>query len=49
MILIILMKYSLNIEKDTYGDPIEVIYEDKVLILLCIILGIAMGAILYIK
>ena len=25
------MKYSLNIEQDTYGDPIDIILEDKVL------------------
>ena len=49
MILIILMKYSLNIEQDTYGDPIDIILEDKVLILLCIVFGVAMGIILYIK
>ena len=31
-VILILMKYNLNIEKDGYGDPVDVILGDKILI-----------------
>lgn len=34
IILIILMRYSLDVEKDTYGDPVDVIISDKVILLI---------------
>ncbi|MEG1141951.1 MAG: UbiA prenyltransferase family protein, partial [Clostridia bacterium] len=37
VVIVILMKYSLNIESDSsYGDPIEVILSDKILMILSI-------------
>ena len=46
-IMILAMKYSLNIEKDSYADPIEVIFEDKVLFLGMLIIGGITAIILY--
>jgi len=37
LILIILLKYSLNIEANTDGDPISILLSDKILLLLCVI------------
>lgn len=34
MLIVILMKYSADIESDSYGDPVDVILEDKVLLLM---------------
>ena len=48
LVILILMKYSLNVEQDSLGDPIEVILSDKVLIMLGIIYAIFCFAILYI-
>lgn len=37
VLMIILQLYSLNIEKDTHGDPVEVIFSDrKLIILICL-------------
>lgn len=47
LIIIILMKYSLDIEGESDGDPVEVLIKDKMLIVLCGICGIAMVALLY--
>ena len=40
------MKYSLNIEKNDEGDPTTVFYQDKSLMVLCLIYGITMLLIL---
>lgn len=37
LVILILMKYSLNVEQDSLGDPIEVILGDKILIILAFI------------
>jgi 4-hydroxybenzoate polyprenyltransferase len=37
LFLIILLKYSLDIEMDTDGDPISIVLHDKVLLLLCVV------------
>ena len=37
LLIIIFMKYSLNLEKDSEGDPATILYSDKVLFSLCII------------
>ena len=42
LLMIIFMKYCLFIEKNDEGDPITVLFEDKILILLCIIYGLSM-------
>ena len=47
-LMILLMKYSLDIEGDSDGDPIEVITHDKVLILLIIAFVAYLGYIIYV-
>lgn len=47
LVLLILMKYSLNVEGDSDGDPVEVLIHDKILIILCVIYAAVMGLILY--
>ena len=47
LVIIILQLYSLNIEGNSYGDPIEVILSDKKLILTGLIYGIIMFILLY--
>lgn len=47
IVLLIVMKYSLNIEGDSDGDPVEVLVHDKVLLVLCLVYFSAMFAILY--
>ena len=47
IMMIILMKYSLDIEGNSDGDPIEVITHDKTLILLVAIFVAYLGFILY--
>ena len=48
LIILILMKYSLNVEQDNLGDPIEVILGDKILIILALIYAAYCLAVLYI-
>ena len=48
LVLIILMKYSLDIEMDSFGDPVDVITNDKILISLSIFYAISFVVILYI-
>lgn len=42
LLIIIFMKYSLNIEKNDEGDPTTILYQDKSLIILCLLYGISM-------
>ncbi len=42
LLIIIFMKYSLNIEKNDEGDPTTILYKDKMLIGLCLLYGIIM-------
>ena len=37
IVLLITMKYSLDIEGESDGDPVEVLLHDKVLIALCVL------------
>lgn len=46
-VIIICMKYSLNIEGDSSGDPVDVILGDKVLLIMALIYAIIMFAIIY--
>lgn len=48
LLLVILMKYSLNVECDSFGDPVDVILNDKILIVLVIIFALLIFGILYI-
>ena len=47
LVLIIIMKYELDIEGDSFGDPVDVILNDKLLIVLVLIYGITMLCLLY--
>ena len=47
ILLIILMKYNLDIDNDSFGDPVEVLLGDKVLILITMVLIIIMIGMLY--
>ena len=48
IIMVILMKYSLDIENDnSYGDPVDVVFHDKILIALIGVLALAILGILY--
>ena len=47
IVLLIVMKYSLNIEGESDGDPVEVLLHDKVLLGLCLVYFCAMFLILY--
>lgn len=46
LVMIICMKYSLNVEGSSYGDPVEVVLSDKILIGLILIYCVFMGAII---
>lgn len=48
IIILILMKYSMNVEGDSYGDPVDVILGDKVLISLIFIYGLIIFGMLYV-
>ena len=47
MVIIILMKYSADIESDSFGDPVDVVMHDKVLLGLSALLGLAVVALIY--
>ena len=47
VIMLILMKYSLDIEGNSDGDPVEVILHDKALLMLCVIYAFFIIGILY--
>lgn len=47
LVLIILMKYSADIETDSYGDPVDVVLHDKALILLGMLFGAVLLGLIY--
>ena len=47
LVMIILQLYSLNIEGDSHGDPIEVVLSDKKLIAIVVLYVLVMGGLLY--
>ena len=47
LVIIICMKYSLNLEGDSYGDPIDVILHDKLLDFLALIFAVIMFVLIY--
>ena len=48
VVLLITLKYSLNIEKETSdGDPTEVLFHDKALLALCLLYAVLMMFLLY--
>ena len=46
-IILIFMKYSMNVEGDSLGDPIEVLLHDKILVILSFVYCIYCFSILY--
>ncbi len=46
LVMTICMKYSLDIEGNSYGDPVEVLLSDKILIVLVLIYALVMGGII---
>lgn len=46
-VIVIFMKYCLDIEGDSYGDPVDVITSDKILMSLILIFGVVMFSLLY--
>lgn len=47
LVLLITMRYSMNIEGDSDGDPVEVLLHDKMLMALCGIYFLIMAVLLY--
>ena len=47
IVLLITMKYSLDIEGESDGDPVEVLLHDKILLALCLLYLVVMFMILY--
>ena len=48
LVILMCMKYSLDIEGDSFGDPVDVVFSDKTILALIAIYGILMLMILYI-
>lgn len=47
LVILICMKYSMNVEMDGYGDPVDVVFEDKFLIFLILSYGIFIMSLIY--
>lgn len=47
LVIVLLMKYSADIESDSYGDPVDVIIHDKVLLVLSGVFAIVMLLLIY--
>ena len=47
LVIIILMKYSADIESNSYGDPVDVVMHDKVLLGLGVLFGLVMVGLIY--
>lgn len=47
VVITILMKYSLDIEGESDGDPVEVLFHDKMLIALTVLYGMGVFVLLY--
>ena len=48
LIIIVCMRYSMLIEQENFGDPVEVVLSDKVIISLILLYGILIFTILYV-
>lgn len=46
-VIIIALKYSLKLESDSFGDPVDMLLGDKILLMICIIYAISILSILY--
>lgn len=47
IVMIILMKYSLDIEGDSFGDPVDVLFTDKILLTIVLLYSLVMFGIIY--
>lgn len=47
LIILLCMRYSMNVEKDSLGDPVDVIFSDKALLILGFLTGVFMLILLY--
>jgi 4-hydroxybenzoate polyprenyltransferase len=47
LVILICMRYSLDLETHAHGDPVEVLLHDKLLLLLALLLGLAIFAVMY--
>lgn len=47
IVMIILMKYSLDVEGDSFGDPVDVLFRDKILMLIVAFYAIVVFSIMY--
>ena len=47
IVLLITMKYSLDVESKSDGDPVEVLFHDKILLVLCVLYLASLFMILY--
>lgn len=47
LVIILLMKYSADIESNSYGDPVDVVMHDKVLLGLGVLFGLSIVALIY--
>ena len=47
IVILITLKYTLDIESGSDGDPVEVLLHDKILLVLCLIFLAVMALILY--
>ena len=47
LVMLICMKYSMNIEGDSFGDPVDVVLADKMLIALVLLYMVSMFVVLY--
>lgn len=47
LVLIIVLKYSLVVEGNSDGDPVEVLFHDRVLMALCLLYGVMLLWVLY--
>ena len=46
-VIVIFMKYCLDIEGDSYGDPVDVLTSDKILMILVLLFVIVMFYLVY--
>jgi hypothetical protein len=49
LMLLILFKYSLDIEADTDGDPTSILLHDKILVVLCLVYVATVAAIIFLS
>ena len=47
LVMVIFMKYSMDIEGSSDGDPVEVVIHDKVLAMLCTVYALVITGIVY--